>query len=168
MSPLSFAQRRLWLLHRLDPAGALYNATFTLRLRGLADADALESALADVAHRHETLRTVFPEVDGEPHQLVLDTVPALDRVSVADEGLRDAMAEASGHEFDLAAEHPWRPTLFRVSASDHVLLFVMHHIATDGWSWGPLTRDLATAYTARLAGQAPDWEPLPVQYADYT
>ncbi|MCX2947025.1 non-ribosomal peptide synthetase [Lentzea sp. NEAU-D7] len=167
MSPLSFAQRRLWLLHRLDPAGALYNATHTLRLRGPLDVDALESALADVAFRHETLRTVFPDVDGEPHQLVLDTVPVLRKES-GESGLWDAMTEASGYDFDLAAEHPWRPTLFRVSEQDHVLLFVMHHIATDGWSWGPLTRDLATAYAARLVGDAPDWEPLPVQYADYT
>ncbi|HUQ56290.1 non-ribosomal peptide synthetase [Lentzea sp.] len=168
MSPLSFAQRRLWLLHRLDPAGALYNATHLLRLRGPLDVTALESALADVAHRHETLRTVFPDVDGEPHQLLLDTVPALTQLSVSDADLWDAMTEASGYEFDLAAEHPWRPTLLRVSSTDHVLLFVMHHIATDGWSWGPLTRDLSTAYTARLAGETPDWEPLPVQYTDYT
>ncbi|MCR3750863.1 non-ribosomal peptide synthetase [Lentzea californiensis] len=167
MSPLSFAQRRLWLLHRLDPAGALYNATHTLRLRGPLDVPALESALADVALRHETLRTVFPDVDGEPHQLVLDTVPVLRKES-GEAGLWDAMTEASGYDFDLATEHPWRPTLFRVSEQDHVLLFVMHHIATDGWSWGPLTRDLSTAYAARLAGEAPDWEPLPVQYADYT
>ncbi|MFD5826748.1 amino acid adenylation domain-containing protein [Lentzea sp. NPDC060358] len=168
MSPLSFAQRRLWLLHRLDPAGALYNATHTLRLRGPVDAGALESALADVAERHETLRTVFPDFDGEPQQLVLDAGPALAQVSVAEADLGDALAGASGHEFDLAAEHPWRPTLFRVAPDDHVLLFVMHHIATDGWSWGPLTRDLSAAYTARLAGRAPDREPLPVQYADYT
>ncbi|SDG84152.1 amino acid adenylation domain-containing protein [Lentzea fradiae] len=166
MSPLSFAQRRLWLLHRLDPSGALYNATYTLRLRGPLDVDALEAALTDVAWRHETLRTVFPDVDGEPHQLVLDTVPVLHKVSAAD--VREAMAEASAWEFDLAAGHPWRPSLFRVSGQDHVLLFVMHHIATDGWSWGPLTRDLAAAYSARVEGREPDWEPLPVQYADYT
>ncbi|MGW6447414.1 amino acid adenylation domain-containing protein [Lentzea sp. NPDC055074] len=166
MSPLSFAQRRLWLLHRLDPAGALYNATCTLRFRGTLDVNALESALADVAGRHETLRTVFPDVDGEPHQRVLDTVPALEKV--ASEDPWHAMTEASAHDFDLAAEHPWRATLYRVSEQDHVLLFVMHHIATDGWSWGPLTRDLSAAYAARLAGEAPDWEPLPVQYADYT
>ncbi|MFD9700030.1 amino acid adenylation domain-containing protein [Lentzea sp. NPDC059081] len=168
MSPLSFAQRRLWLLHRLDPAGALYNATYTLRLNGSLDVTALESALSDVAWRHETLRTVFPEADGEPHQLVLDTVPALAQVSIEQDALWDAMVEASGHDFDLAAEHPWRATLYRLSSDEHVLLFVMHHIATDGWSWGPLTRDLSAAYTARLGGEAPDWEPLPVQYADYT
>ncbi|HWO63420.1 MAG TPA: condensation domain-containing protein, partial [Umezawaea sp.] len=170
MIPLSFAQRRLWLLHRLDERGAVYNATHTLRLRGPLDTAALESAFADVVGRHETLRTVFPDVDGEPHQVVLgpEAVPALRRTTVAEADLWEEMAGASGYEFDLVTENPVRPHLYRVSEEDHVLLLVLHHIATDGWSWGPLVRDLGQAYTARCAGRAPDWEPLPVQYSDYT
>ncbi len=167
MIPLSSAQRRLWLLHRLDPASALYNATHQLRLRGSLDADALEAAFGDVVGRHEALRTVFPDVEGEPHQFVLDTLPPFIRLDVDETGLEPALRAAAAHEFDLAAELPLRAVLLRVSPVDHVLLFVVHHIATDGWSWAPLDRDLATAYAARCAGSAPDWAALPVQYADY-
>ncbi|MEU5693389.1 amino acid adenylation domain-containing protein [Actinosynnema sp. NPDC020468] len=167
MIPLSSAQRRLWLLHRLEPAGALYNATHFLRLRGHLDADALEAAFGDVVDRHEALRTVFPEVDGEPRQLVVDTPAPFAVVDVAEADLERVMLAEAAHEFDLAVDHPVRAVLLRLSETDHALLFVVHHIATDGWSWAPLGRDLGTAYAARLAGHAPGWAPLPVQYADY-
>ncbi|MFC5286577.1 amino acid adenylation domain-containing protein [Actinokineospora guangxiensis] len=166
--PLSPAQRGLWLLHRVDPAGAVYNTAHHVRLRGRLDTGALAAAVADVADRHETLRTVFREIDGEPHQHVLDTRPALRVVGTTADGLRAALrAEARG-AFDLTEDPPLRPVLFRVSDTDHTLLLTMHHIATDGWSWRPLLRDLAAAYSARFLGGAPDWEPLPVQYGDYT
>ncbi|MEV6824241.1 amino acid adenylation domain-containing protein [Amycolatopsis sp. NPDC051102] len=167
--PLSFAQQRLWFLYRLEGPSATYNMPTAVRLTGDLDVDALRTALSDVVERHEALRTVFPETDGEARQLVLDdvTIP-LPVGTVTETTLADAVSEAAGTVFELASEIPLRATLLRLGAHEHVLVLVFHHIASDGWSTAPLWRDLATAYTARRAGENPQWTPLPVQYADYT
>ncbi|SDJ28185.1 amino acid adenylation domain-containing protein [Lentzea albidocapillata subsp. violacea] len=161
--PLSPAQSRLWFLNRLENQGGGYAVPYALRLTGALDRVALEAALHDVVGRHEALRTVFPEIDGTPSQLVLDEWrPALDVVGHA------GLDAAARQEFDLAVDAPIRTTLFVTGPDEHVLLLLLHHIAVDGASLGPLVRDLRTAYTARLAGAEPGWAPLPVQYADYT
>ncbi|MFD0381673.1 condensation domain-containing protein [Streptomyces stramineus] len=167
MFPVSFAQRRLWFLNRMADTGAAYNCPLAVRLRGPLDRAALAAALEDVAGRHELLRTVFPESDGEPVQHVLDRRPRLTTVETTEERLPGALAEA-GHLFDLAVELPVRAELFALSADEHVLSLVIHHIACDGWSWAPLLGDLSQAYEARRTGTAPPWEPLPVRYVDYT
>nr|WP_009948742.1 non-ribosomal peptide synthetase [Saccharopolyspora erythraea] len=166
--PLSFAQQRLWFLSRLEGPSATYNVPLVLRLQGRLDAAALEAAVRDVFDRHESLRTVFPEVDGEPHQHVVGTFPGLRTVEVAPGELDERLAEESRHTFDFTSECPLRATLFRVGADEHVLLLLMHHIATDGGSDEPFARDLSAAYAARRQGQEPQLPPLPVQYADYT
>ncbi|WP_240803891.1 non-ribosomal peptide synthetase [Streptomyces sp. A0592] len=168
MFPVSFAQRRLWFLNQLGETGAAYNCPLTTRLRGPLDPRALAAALADLTGRHEVLRTVFPEVDGEPVQQITDGAPELPVVRPGEAGLADALAAEAGHVFDLTAELPLRARLFALGDEEWVLALVIHHIATDGWSWGPLLADLATAYAARCAGGAPAFEPLPVQYRDYT
>ncbi|MER8106009.1 amino acid adenylation domain-containing protein, partial [Kitasatospora sp. NPDC094016] len=169
--PLSFAQRRLWFLHRMDAAAATYHIPLALHLTGALDRAALDEALADVVARHESLRTVFPELDGVPCQRVLDPAAARPRTGlteVSKSELFDRLAEFARQPFDLEAEPPLRSGLFAVAPDEHVLLLVMHHIAGDGWSTGPLARDLAEAYATRSEGQAPGWVDLPVQYADYT
>ncbi|MEV0370843.1 amino acid adenylation domain-containing protein [Streptomyces sp. NPDC050636] len=168
--PLSYAQRGLWFINRLDPTDGTYNIPLVLRLTGSLDTAALETALASVAARHESLRTVFPETDGVPRQLVLapeDARPALETVQTAGQDETALIAAAAGRGFDLAAEPPLRATLLTAGPHEHVLVVVVHHIAGDGWSTAPLTHDLSLAYAAALRGDAPAWSPLPVQYADY-
>ncbi|MFE3559508.1 amino acid adenylation domain-containing protein, partial [Streptomyces sp. NPDC059193] len=168
--PLSSAQQRLWLIDRMEGPSALYNMPLALRLTGPLDPAALERALGDLVARHEILRTVIAEHDGEPHQLVLAPAEAalpVEPVDCVPESVEAEIDRAARRPFDLAAEPPVRVTLLRVAAEEHVLVVALHHIVGDGWSMGPLLRDLTAAYTARSEGSAPDWQPLPVQYADY-
>ena len=173
--PLSFAQRRLWFLDRLEGEGnksATYTIPLAVRLTGALDHAALEAALGDLVARHESLRTVFPDTLGVPRQLILDADAARPRLAV-DGGQRGGALpkhsrQAAQQGFDLAGELPLRAHLFVLGPSEHVLLLLLHHIAGDGWSLAPLARDLARAYAARCGGQAPDLPALPVQYADYT
>ncbi|MBO0883167.1 MAG: AMP-binding protein, partial [Mycobacterium sp.] len=171
--PLSYAQTRLWFIHKYEGPSATYNTSLALRLTGRLDTTALTTAIGDVAARHESLRTVFPETNGIPYQQILpaDTVEVpvtLTEVSDGHQQLDAAITEAVQCQFDLAAQIPIRADLLRVSAIEQVLVLAIHHIAADGASMVPLAQDLATAYTARCDGQAPQWSPLPVQYADYT
>ncbi|HEY8982637.1 MAG TPA: amino acid adenylation domain-containing protein [Streptomyces sp.] len=165
--PLSFAQQRLWIVHQMGGDNATYNLPFALTLTGNPDLPALRAALTDLIERHEVLRTVYVQVAGEPRQRVLSAVPVELDVEQADEReAADAYARAAGHVFDLTRS-PLSLRLIRTRPDEHVLLLTLHHIAADGWSTGPLLRDLATAYAARRDGRAPAFEPLPVQYADY-
>ncbi|GGZ45692.1 hypothetical protein GCM10010371_00830 [Streptomyces subrutilus] len=167
--PLSYAQRRLWFVDQLEGPSRSYTIPFALRLDRPLDPAVLAGALADVAGRHEVLRTVYPAVDGHPYQRVLESArPVLDRVAAAPGELDAAVDAAAGHVFDLARDLPFRASLIDVAGGGQVLVLLVHHIAADGWSAGPLLADLATAYGARSRGRAPGWLPLPVQYADYT
>ncbi|MFJ6611195.1 amino acid adenylation domain-containing protein [Streptomyces sp. NPDC091289] len=169
--PLSPAQNRLWFLNELEGASATYNVPVAFRITGDLDAEVLERALNDVVARHESLRTVFQEIDGDPVQVVLgaDAVDLpLHRADCGADELPVLLRAAGQSVFDLSAEPPVRATLFTVGPTDRVLLLLMHHIASDGASVGPLVRDLEVAFRARLQGLAPSWPALPVQYADYT
>ncbi|MFD5031992.1 amino acid adenylation domain-containing protein [Streptomyces sp. NPDC058405] len=169
--PLSFAQQGLWFLNRLEGPSSTYNVPVIVRLRGALDVPALDAALADVVERHESLRTVFGESDGEPYQRVLPLRETGFALQVADSGperLDADLLAAVRRPFDLTADLPTRAWLLRVAADDHVLALVLHHVVCDGWSLTPLLRDVSAAYGARYEGRAPAWEPLPVQYSDYT
>ncbi|GAA2657880.1 hypothetical protein GCM10010436_89570 [Paractinoplanes durhamensis] len=162
--PVAPAQHRLWLHHQLNGPGPTYNVAFALRLDGALDETALTAALGDVVQRHESLRTVFPTVDGKPVQRIL-IQPTI--IWQQGEYSETALAEAGRYGFDLAGELLLRPHLFTDGPDRHVLLLLLHHIVTDEWSEGRLIADLGVAYAARVKETAPAWEPLPVQYADY-
>ncbi|MEU9919205.1 amino acid adenylation domain-containing protein [Streptomyces sp. NPDC051001] len=171
MFPLSYAQQRLWFLNQLEGPDATYNAPVLRRLEGHLDVAALRAAWHDVLGRHESLRTVIREQDGIPTQSVLDADESGLCLAVVDceqTELAGMLETFQTQPFDLSTDLPVRAWLVRVHAEHHVLALVLHHIVCDGWSVGLLQRDLKNAYTARLDGASPDWEPLPVQYADYT
>ncbi|MFD4458849.1 amino acid adenylation domain-containing protein [Nocardia sp. NPDC058480] len=177
--PLSPAQQRMWFLNRFDTGTAAYNIPVVLRLTGALDTTAMRQAFTDLVARHEILRTIYPTVDHAPAQIVLPIdhpdVPRLQVTAIArtgttadtDEDMTTAVTALVSTVFDVTAEVPLRATLFEVGPDDYILAMAVHHIAGDGFSGGPLTRDLVLAYTARTRADAPTWAPLPVQYADY-
>ncbi|MGB6049236.1 MAG: amino acid adenylation domain-containing protein, partial [Rhodococcus sp. (in: high G+C Gram-positive bacteria)] len=169
--PLSMAQQRMWFLNRLEPESAVNNIPVAIRLSGLLDRHALHVAVADLLSRHESLRTVYPEANGVGYQEIVPTravIPDLAPIPVEEHRLAASIEEMVLTGFDVTERVPFRASLYEVSSTEHVLVFVIHHIAADGFSLGPLTRDVVRAYTARAAGLDLTWEPLPVHYADYT
>ncbi|HEV2736000.1 MAG TPA: amino acid adenylation domain-containing protein, partial [Longimicrobiaceae bacterium] len=173
--PLSFAQERLWLLHRLEPDGTGYNVASPARLVGRLDAAALERALGGLVNRHESLRTVFHSSPAGPVQTVHPAapvrLPTVDLSGLAPEA-RDGEArrlarEDAARPLDLARGPVLRVGLVRLAAEEHVLLLTIHHIATDGWSTEVVFRDLFALYGAFSRGESSPLLPLPVQYADF-
>ncbi|QWF79751.1 non-ribosomal peptide synthase/polyketide synthase [Amycolatopsis sp. CA-230715] len=166
--PLSFAQRRLWVLDQVDGPSSTYTIPLAWRMSGALDLDALRAAVHDLVLRHESLRTVFPADGGEPYQRILPEpeVPFLVE-RVTEDVLPAKLAQAAEHAFALDRELPIRATVFETARDEHVVLLLVHHIAGDEWSSAPLSADLTTAYASRVDGRAPEFAPLPVQYADY-
>jgi amino acid adenylation domain-containing protein len=167
--PLSFAQSRLWFLDQLAPGSPVYNIPAPLRLSGPLEPAALARALSAVVQRHSALRTTFALVEGEPRQILAPPhpvpLPLVDLTGLA-AGRRDTeagrlLAAEARRSFDLAAGPLLFATLLRLAADEHHLLLNVHHIVTDGWSMGILTRELAAFYSA------PPPAELPVQYADF-
>ncbi|MET8505486.1 amino acid adenylation domain-containing protein [Streptomyces sp. NPDC004787] len=172
--PLSFAQRRMWFLDRLEPGSAEYVVPFGFEVEGALDLAALETALSGLVARHEVLRTRFVTgEDGEPVQVV--DAPWTVTVELTDvSGTRDPEVEArktvdakTAEPFDLTSGRLLRASAVRLAEDRHLLTMAIHHIAADGWSVSVLTEELRELYTAALEGRAPELAELPVQYADF-
>ncbi|HEV2733485.1 MAG TPA: amino acid adenylation domain-containing protein, partial [Longimicrobiaceae bacterium] len=173
--PVSFSQQRLWFVQQMEPESAAYNMPHVLGVRGRLDVDALERSFDALRARHETLRTVFAAVDGEPVQIV--GAPEHVELPVTDvrgfhgdpreAEVRRLVQETATQPFDLATGPLLRVRLLRLDEEEWVLLIVMHHIVSDGWSTGVLVRELSACYDAFSRGGEPRLPPLPVQYADF-
>ena len=173
--PLSFAQERLWFLDRLDTRALAYNESSAFRMAGRLDVAALRASLDEILRRHESLRTAFPEIDGEAAAVIQPPVPFeipevdLRAVPMGErdaEARRLALAQAA-RPFDLARGPLVRGVLMRLDEREHAVLFAFHHIVFDGWSTGIFVRELSALYAARLAGRDSALKPLAVQYADF-
>ncbi|MGY2125106.1 non-ribosomal peptide synthetase [Nocardia gipuzkoensis] len=167
---MSFAQERMWFLHQLEGPSSTYNIPLAFRLTGPLHIESLRAAVADIVQRHEVLRTVFVEQAGSYVQRILPMTADIVRLSVLDIAecdIQEAISRAAGYLFDLSEEAPIHFELLRLSDVDLVLVMIIHHIAADGASLRPLTRDLAAAYRARCAGAEPEWQTAPVRYVDY-
>ncbi len=172
--PLSFAQERLWFLNQLEPDNPSYNVPVALRLNGDLNVGALEKSINAIVARHETLRTKFAAVDGEPFQVVSnDTVtvefvdltlsPGVD-VHVESQRLMSAAAE---QPFDLGRDYPLRASLIKLAPDEHLLLLTMHHIVSDAWSVNILVQELSIFYEAFTTQSEPRLAELPIQYRDF-
>jgi amino acid adenylation domain-containing protein len=170
--PLSAAQERMWFLHRFDPDDSSYNTFLVLRLRGPLDRAALAAALDAVVARHESLRTSFADVDGEPAVVIHQPAPlALEHIDLsggadAEDRARRLVADRVNAPFDLAAGPPVRFALLALAPGDHFLCLVVHHIICDGWSHGVLLDDLFAFYQGLTEGRDPGLPALPVQSGD--
>jgi amino acid adenylation domain-containing protein len=174
--PLSYAQQRLWFLDQLEPGLPVYNIPVVIRLTGKLDVNALEHTFCEVARRHEVLRTSFAVVEGQPVQVI---APALDLTLLPVRDLQpltdkervtevERLARREAREpFDLTTGPMIRASLLRLSDSEHVLLFTMHHIVSDGWSLGVLFKEVAALYEAFKRGRPSPLPELKIQYADY-
>ncbi|QRN95172.1 non-ribosomal peptide synthase/polyketide synthase [Archangium violaceum] len=173
---LSFGQQRLWFLDRMEPGNPAYNVPGAVRLEGRLDVAALEGALRELSRRHEVLRATFHERAEEAVQ-VTSAPPEGWRLEVVDLGTlpeagREAEArrlatEEARKSFDLGRGPLMRARLLRLGEREHVLLLVLHHIVSDGWSLGVLVREVGRLYGALTEGREPVLPALPVQYADY-
>lgn len=170
---LSFAQQRLWFLEQLRPGSPDYNMPTALQLDGALDVDALRRTLNEIVRRHEALRTRFDNVAGTPVQVV--DAPYDLALAVSDlrgEPARATLARELAQQealrgFDLARGPLLRARLLRLDDAQHVLLFTLHHIVSDGWSMAVLLREVAVLYRAFVAGHPSPLPALPLQYADH-
>jgi amino acid adenylation domain-containing protein len=173
--PLSFAQESLWLIQQLAPENTAYNLIHALRLVGDLNLAALEQSLQEIINRHETLRTTFRVVEGQPRQIIAPTLQApLSVVDVASfpEPERATQARALmdaeiARPFDLAQGPLLRVTLLRLSEQESILLLLLHHTISDEWSQNIFAQELTTLYKAFTANESSPLPELPIQYADY-
>jgi len=172
--PLSPAQERLWVLHQLQPNLPLYNESFLFRLSGQLDSIVLEKSLNEIIQRHEILRTSIVVTEGQPSQIIASSktinLPIVDLQELPDQ--QEAQAKqianhSSSQPFDLAEAPLLRVLLLRLKQTEHIMLLTMHHIISDGWSWGILFQELTTLYQAYIAGNSSPLSELPIQYADF-
>jgi len=170
---MSSAQERLWFLHQLAPASAVYNAPVAIRMVGTLNLRAIEQSLTEIVRRHEILRTTFATIEGSAVQIIAPAGPlALEHLSVR--GRSDGEAEAQRlirdkvwRPLNLTIGAAWRGSLIQLNEQEHILLLAMHHIIFNGQSFGPLLHELTTLYNALTQGAPPTLEALPFQYADY-
>ncbi|BCJ65766.1 condensation domain-containing protein [Polymorphospora rubra] len=173
--PLAYAQRQLWFLDRLSPGNPFYNNPVAFDIAGALDVAALTWALTEVVRRHEALRTVFADVDGEPCQVVRPAgpvaLPVTDLGGLPDAERRRRAAEAVEADarapFDLATGPLLRSSLLRLADDEHRWLLNVHHTVADGWSIGILIGEVTTLYAAYARGAASPLAELPIQYPDY-
>jgi amino acid adenylation domain-containing protein len=172
---LSFAQQRLWFLDQLEPNSALYNITKAVRVSGFLNVEALQKTFDAVVARHEVLRTNFADVDGVPVQIIAEGWPVALRVtdlsqmsaSEREAGVQRLLKEEASRPFNLSSDLMLRATLLKLESEEHILLLVMHHIVSDGWSMGILFGEISALYEAFSTGKPSSLAELPIQYADY-
>ena len=173
--PLSHSQSRIWYMHQLSPESAAYNISAPIRFTGLLHKEALKRSVEAMAQRHESLRTTFRSVDGNPVQVIAPAVtlelPERDLRAVPEElRLSEAkriLSEEARYPFDLEKGPLIRLLLLQLGDDDHVLLINMHHVISDQWSMGIIAREVTTLYNACCKASKAPMDGAAAQYADF-
>ncbi|MBC1223946.1 amino acid adenylation domain-containing protein [Nostoc sp. UCD121] len=169
--PLSFAQQRMWFLYQLESQSPFYNEGLQLRVAGVLNVEALEQSINKIICRHEILRTTFPAVDGKPLQIISPSltinIPVLDLQGLEESEVQQIVTKEARQPFDLSNGPLLRITLLRLGSESHVLVLIMHHIITDGWSMGIFIQELSNLYRAFTLDSPLLLPELPIQYADF-
>lgn len=167
--PASFAQQRLWFLNQISPESSFYNVAAGVRLHGQLNLEALEQTFNQIVHRHESLRTTFMVTEAELAQVISPRLSiALPVIDLAGKEVTPQLIlEQAQRPFNLTTDPLLRVVVFKLGATEHILLLTLHHIISDGWSMGVLIRELGILYRAFAAGQPSPLPDLPIQYADF-
>ncbi|WP_255496383.1 condensation domain-containing protein, partial [Candidatus Nitrosotalea sp. FS] len=176
-APLSYAQERVWFLYQLEPENSFYNVALAVRMQGRLEVRALERSLQEMVRRHEVLRTGFVVMEGKPRQVIQPAgevkmeLPVVDvrhlRGEEREEEVRRRMGEEARRPFVLEQGGLLRSVLLRVGEEEHVGMFTLHHIISDGWSLGVLVGELSELYAAEVEGRKAELGELGIQYGDY-
>ncbi|BAZ37902.1 amino acid adenylation domain-containing protein [Calothrix sp. NIES-4101] len=174
--PLSFAQQRLWFLEQLQPNNATYNITEAIRVLGALNITALEASFKEIIKRHEALRTTFMAVEGLPMQVISAnlqlSVPIIDLQAVSkleqEIQVQQIINQENKQPFDLKQLPLLRVVLIKLSSTEYVVIFTMHHIISDAWSMSVIIREIIALYPALADGKSVTLPELPIQYADFT
>ena len=175
VTPLSFAQQRMWFSQQLDPTSPVYNVFRTWRVLGALDIEVLKSALQTIVRRHNVLRAMIQVIDGAPQQVIVESLtielPVVDLRGCSSEDLQTVCKESIQQEvrrpFDLTQGPLFVAKLWRLGDEDHVILLCAHHIIADGWSFGVLYKEIGALYEAITDGKSSPLPDLPFQYGDY-
>ncbi|GCF10054.1 non-ribosomal peptide synthetase [Dictyobacter arantiisoli] len=174
-APLSFAQERLWFLDQFSPRSAAYSVPAAVRMKGVCHRAAFQQSLNEIIRRHDILRTTYAIQESQLYQIVLPSLslplPIIDlrhlAPSVRETEVMRLLKEETARPFDLAKGPLIRAVLFQLDDEEHILLILLHHIITDGWSMGVLVRELGVLYEAHVTDQPPKLSAPPIQYTDY-
>ncbi|MHC5733251.1 amino acid adenylation domain-containing protein [Nostoc sp.] len=169
--PLSFAQQRMWFLYQLESQSPFYNEGLQLRVAGVLNVEALQRSINEIIRRHEILRTTFPAVNGKPLQIISPSlaiaIPVLDLQGLEAAEAQQIVTKEARQPFDLSNGPLLRVTLLRLGSESHVLVLIMHHIITDGWSMGIFIQELSNLYRGFTVDSPLLLPELPIQYVDF-
>ncbi len=169
--PLSFAQQRLWFLDRLEPGNSAYNISLAVNLKGQLDISLLEQSLNEIIRRHETLRTTFTTVNGQPVQIIASSLKlSLSVINIelqSNVAVQKLLTQQSQRPFDLMHGPLLRAKILRLAQQEHILLLEMHHIISDGWSTEVFLQEIALLYQAFLTRSASPLAEISIQYKDF-
>ena len=172
--PTSYAQRRMWFMDQFEPGSPYYNIPMAMRLKGKFDYEIFEKTINKIIRRHESLRTTFASIDGNPVQVISDSytldIDIIDLTGTTnlENKIRILAKEEARKPFDISKLPLLRVTILRIDSGDNVVLLTMHHIVSDGWSMGVLANEITTLYRSFYLNQPSPLPELEIQYADYS